>query len=241
MQGRLDHVRKWLNQAKDFDMEVIFVNDASVDETFAELNSIVKKYQYRFVKILNGNFGGPGLARNYGMNKSTGQWIAFWDSDDEPNVSKFFEMIQFAELDFRDVAVGGWTAKIVSADAKSPPIEKRHYPKFTDILRNPGIWRWAFKLPIAKKSNFPDILMGEDLVFLANAKLSPYFQYNESVYTYVQGNMGQLTSNKKALQDRKSMGLHLSRDNYEGKFDFLRSMMRVKIGISSLWYRVKNG
>jgi glycosyltransferase involved in cell wall biosynthesis len=240
MQGRLEHVRSWLDQAKHFDMEVVFVNDSSVDETLAELNMIVKENKYTFVRNYNGIFGGPGLARNFGMNETKGKWIAFWDSDDEPDVPNFFEMIRLAEHDLQDVAVGGWTAKIVSADGKSQPLEKRHYPKFVDILKSPGIWRWGFKVDIAKKSHFPSILMGEDLVFLANLKLSPHFQYNESVYTYVQGNLGQLTSSKRALQDRKSMGSHVGRGDFEGQFDFLRFMLRLKIRTSSLWFRMRN-
>lgn len=241
MQGRLGEARNWLAQVKEFDMEVIFVNDASVDETFTELTKIVQENKYEFVKNFDGIFGGPGPARNFGMSKSKGEWIAFWDSDDEPNVPIFFEMVQSADLKSRDIAVGGWTAKQIHSNQEElSHVEKSHNPKFYDILVSPGIWRWAFKLELAKKSTFPDILMGEDLVFLANLKLSPRFQYNKNVYTYVQGNPGQLTSSKRALQDRKNMRVHLTRDIFGDQLDLLKVMLRAKIRVSSFWHGVRN-
>ena len=241
MQNRLNSVKTWLAQAEKFNMEVIFVNDSSVDETLDELNKIVLKNRYRFVKNFDGIFGGPGPARNFGMGKSSGKWIAFWDSDDEPNVPSFFNMIQMAEIEFRDIAVGGWEAKQVSGEWKtSGHVVKTHNPKFLEIVKSPGLWRWAFKLERVKKSTFPDILMGEDLVFLANLNLAPRFQYNKSVYTYIQGNPGQLTSNKKALLDRKKMGNHLIGTFINSEFDLLRAMIRLKIKASSFWHRIRN-
>ena len=241
MHGRLSQVRNWLAQAEKFNMEVIFVNDGSVDETFMEINEIVLENKYEFVKNFDGNFGGPGPARNFGMSKSEGEWVAFWDSDDEPNVPIFFEMIQLADLKSRDIAVGGWIAKQVSHDQEqSIQVEKSHSSKFVDILINPGIWRWAFKVELAKKSTFPDILMGEDLVFLANLKLSPRLQYNKEVYRYVKGNPGQLTSNERALQDRKNMVKYLNSEIFGNQFDLLKVMLRTKIRFSSFWHRVRN-
>lgn len=241
MQGRLDPVRNWLTQADGFNMQVIFLNDASVDETLRELHEIVADKRFSFVKIIDGNFGGPGPARNHGMTLSKGRWIAFWDSDDEPDVSKFIDMIRLADQEFRDIAVGGWISKrAIQGHDLSGGVEKKHNPKYFDILMYPGIWRWAFKVELARKSKFPHILMGEDLVFLANLKLSPRFRYEEKVYTHIQGNPGQLTSNIKALQDRKEMGKLLNREELANLFDLLKFMLRMKIRFSSFWHGRKN-
>jgi glycosyltransferase involved in cell wall biosynthesis len=242
MQGRLGLVRNWLTQVQKLNMEVIFVNDASIDDTLTELNEIVGQNKYNFVKTFDGIFGGPGPARNFGMSKAKGKWIAFWDSDDEPDAPMFFEMIRLAELGGQDIAVGGWAARqALGEEGKPSNLEKIHSSKLINILVNPGIWRWAFKVEIAKKSKFPATLMGEDVVFLANLKLSPRFQYNKKVYTYLQGTPGQLTSNESALRDRRKMGRYLRREIPRHELSLLIVLLRVKIKVSSFWHGVRNG
>lgn len=69
---------------KEKPYEIIMVDDGSTDNTI----NILNEYQKKFYKI-NINFiiiknkhNGPGHARNTGIQKSNGNWIAFLDSDD---------------------------------------------------------------------------------------------------------------------------------------------------------------
>lgn len=242
MGGRLESVKDWLVQASRLNIEVIFVNDASNDATLVELNEIITKNKYRFVKSFDGNFGGPGPARNSGMNISSGRWIAFWDADDEPSVQNFFEMVQLAELECHDLAIGAWTSKkIIYGPDPLKSFEKIRKPKFFNILESPGIWRWAFKAEVARRSKFPELLMGEDLIFLANLNLSPRYTYNKVVYTYIQGSPGQLTSNVRALKDRKKMARYLNRQKPGNHFDLLSKMLRVKVRVTTFfWHWTRN-
>jgi cellulose synthase/poly-beta-1,6-N-acetylglucosamine synthase-like glycosyltransferase len=108
MADRLTHIEIWLQRISHYNAEVIFLVDSSKDETFLNLNAIVESNQYEKVKIIKGNFGGPGDARNFGIAQASGDWVAFWDSDDNPNVDTFVNMVNNAQKAGKQIAVGGW-------------------------------------------------------------------------------------------------------------------------------------
>ena len=71
----------------DQDMELIVVDDASTDGTFALL---VREYQKddRVVLVRSTVNGGPAVARNIGIKLARGAYIGFCDADDEWEESK---------------------------------------------------------------------------------------------------------------------------------------------------------
>lgn len=72
-----DCIKSLLNQDYD-NYEIILVNDGSTDNT----SEICKKYINKTVKYYIKENGGPSSARNYGIAKSTGDYLIFIDSDD---------------------------------------------------------------------------------------------------------------------------------------------------------------
>lgn len=59
--------------------EVVLVDDCSTDDTLNILNSIDDPR----VKVVTSKVNnGPGVARNRGVSESSGEWVAFQDSDD---------------------------------------------------------------------------------------------------------------------------------------------------------------
>ncbi len=64
------------NQKFD-DWEVIVIDDGSTDNTL----NVLAKYHNR-IKVLQQKNQGPGKARNLGIQKAQGQYVAFLDSDD---------------------------------------------------------------------------------------------------------------------------------------------------------------
>lgn len=58
--------------------EILVIDDGSVDDTEQVISGIGDD-RVQYYKISN---GGPGPARNFGMSKAKGEWIAFLDSDD---------------------------------------------------------------------------------------------------------------------------------------------------------------
>lgn len=64
-----------------FSYEVILVDDASSDGTVAVANCFARQYLHLTVVSLAKN-GGPGSARNVGMQHARGAWLLFVDCDD---------------------------------------------------------------------------------------------------------------------------------------------------------------
>lgn len=62
------------------DFELILVDDGSKDSSL----EICKEYEKKDkrVKVIHQENGGPGKARNKGLENATGEWIGFVDSDD---------------------------------------------------------------------------------------------------------------------------------------------------------------
>jgi teichuronic acid biosynthesis glycosyltransferase TuaG len=84
--------------------EVIFVNDASTDQTQSILNEFSLGTYSFSVRIFKNEINiGPGKSRNLGWNIATSNWIAFLDADDAWNIDKLKifrdELIRNPEID----------------------------------------------------------------------------------------------------------------------------------------------
>ena len=69
-----------LNQTYS-NLEIILVNDGSTDDTLVICNDLAKKDKR--IVIVNKENGGLGSARNAGLDAATGEYIWFYDVDDE--------------------------------------------------------------------------------------------------------------------------------------------------------------
>lgn len=95
--NKAPHVKRSLGSVleqtyKDF--ELIVVNDASTDDSVVK----VREYEDSRIRLLHRNKPGPGgyAARNLGIEKARGKWIAFLDADDEWKPQHLEKMAQLA-------------------------------------------------------------------------------------------------------------------------------------------------
>jgi glycosyltransferase involved in cell wall biosynthesis len=97
-------------------LEIIIVDDGSTDESPAFLKEFVRQYKLKFkgklvpeVKLFEKENGGVSTARNFGLKKATGKYIAFTDSDDGVDKNFYKKMVeairQYEELKSRDLKV----------------------------------------------------------------------------------------------------------------------------------------
>jgi glycosyltransferase involved in cell wall biosynthesis len=111
--------------------EIIVVDDGSTDDTEARMRAFGDRVVY--VKTQN---GGSGHARNVGMLRATGEYIAYLDSDDLYNPYKL--ELQMRVLDrFPDV---GMVYSEVSGFQDDRVIEEYHLQKYhSSAFRNPRL------------------------------------------------------------------------------------------------------
>ena len=64
------------------DFEVIIVDDCSTDDSFEKLCEYVERCPLTVKVLRTEKNGGPGIARNMGMDAAKGEWLTFIDNDD---------------------------------------------------------------------------------------------------------------------------------------------------------------
>jgi len=82
------------------ELEVILVNDASTDKSLSICEKYVKNHG--FILINNEKNSGPAISRNKGIEKATGEYIVFVDSDDilyNDNISTLYNVAKKEKAD----------------------------------------------------------------------------------------------------------------------------------------------
>ena len=93
-------------KAKVDNMEIILVNDGSVDDTLKVINELHDKYD-NLIKIVDKPNGGLSSARNAGLKVATGEYVSFVDSDDTINEHMYESMLDKALKEDFDMVVCG--------------------------------------------------------------------------------------------------------------------------------------
>ena len=196
MAGKLSHLETLLMDCISLGIEVVIVHDKQDNETGGELDKILHSVNSSQVTLITESVFSPGKARNLGIEKASGVWICFWDSDDNPFPEKFLDMVRQADIKHGQIAVGAF--RMIGSKR-----EITYGTSEIEIGRMPGIWRFALKKEILQETIFPKYRMGEDQIFLA--RLNPHsddiFHFEKVIYEYVIGNSGQLTKNVDAIRD----------------------------------------
>ncbi len=169
------------------EIEIVFVNDGSTDDSEAVISNLMKgknlngiKYQYMVQKN-----AGIASARNAGLEKATGEYIMFMDQDDWLEHDCVETLLYQMEKTQSDLVIGGF--KLVEHDGKI--IEKWvldddvEWSKF----RITAPWGRMFRKSIIDKWNirFMNTFISEDLYFnilffsyTPKIKVIPYIGYN---------------------------------------------------------------
>ena len=154
--------------------EIILVDDGSTDSTVSIINSNYKDLlNLGKIRIISSDHKGAGNARNVGLEKSTGDWVIFLDSDD-----KFIDLRRV----FQDIESVGTNGSIDIVDyTSSTLITDRDIVNGKNLIKDnlglneeskkywgSGPMNKVYRAAFLKESEilFPtNIKVGEDLVF----------------------------------------------------------------------------
>ena len=202
MAGRLGPLVSWVNEALSLDCEIVLVHDFLDQRTEDELVRFVTLQRDKKVKFVSSTYNSPGLARNAGLSETSGEFIAFWDSDDLPQVKEALKIASECQMTNSDIGIGSFqTCNETGEFLRKYPIKSQN--NLTRIAIYPGLWRMLFRASILKKIKFTNLLLAEDQIFLTELKPAEkkiLFRDN-LVYKYTLLRKGSLTSVAKNLPD----------------------------------------
>ena len=94
-----------LNQTYS-NLEIILVNDGSTDDTLSICHDLAKKDKR--IVIVNKENGGLGSARNAGLDAATGEYIWFYDVDDEAELNLIEKNVRWMQAYQTDLNIFGY-------------------------------------------------------------------------------------------------------------------------------------
>lgn len=144
--GKLENCLKSLIQQDIEDMEIIAVDDKSTDASLEVLYRYSKQYKERFITIASEENKRQGGAKNLGLERASGEWIGFIDSDDWIAKDMFSKLLKKAEETGADVVgcdylltdqIGKETGSVVvnNGNVKTGVLDQESYRQ---LVLNPG-------------------------------------------------------------------------------------------------------
>ena len=180
------------------ELEVIFVNDGSTDDSLQILHAFAKR-DTRLIVISQKNQG-SGVARNIGIMRACGEYIAFLDADDMYPSRETLERIYTAAV-ANHVEICGGSMQVLMPNGKikskfEGSISKQSFShdgicEFKDYQFEYGYQRFIYdrKALVDHKILFPPYRRFQDPPFMVNAMTysTRFYHLEEATYVYREG------------------------------------------------------
>lgn len=216
------------------DIEIIFINDGSSDDSLRVLRQY-EKLDERIIVIDKKN-SGPSATRNEGIDIARGEYLSFIDSDDWIDKCMFEEMYKVAKEGNSDVVI--CDMKAVNKNEETY-ISGLHYPIrnlsersmkkiiFKELLSNSQFNSMAnkiFKASIIKENNIrldKDIYYAEDWLFNVEFfKKSIKVSYvNKAFYYYRRGHESSSSSYNDDTFEKAGIWIYKMRKQYANELN----------------------
>ena len=166
------------------EIEIICIDDGSTDNSL----EIIKEYQKNDerIRIVTETNGGPALARNNGIRRARGEYVAFLDADDFFELDMLENMYAVAKANDLDIAIANYDIYNSHKSVFTKPTYAEHediytpgavtskneYPDYIFSSTNGSAWNKLFstKFIIEKKLTFlTEVRMYEDVYFMITA------------------------------------------------------------------------
>ncbi len=229
-------------------LEIILLDDGSQDNSL-EICKQYKNKDDRIVLVSKKN-SGVSNTRNVGLDKATGEYIMFVDSDDYIAENYIYSMVKELEDNNVDLAISGLTycnekKEIIKIEKYA---DQKKVLKFDEIkydLINTNSFNSAcktlYKRKIINDKKFSeDIKYGEDLLFSYNAlknnsaiyvPICGYYYYQNSVSSTHKTDSNSI---KKYIEDNKNVYIKFINDYDEKYIIYNRIFSKINIGYKKL-------
>ena len=235
-------------------IELLFIDDASTDDSLDIINEYTEKnrHQTNFTTkvIKHEQNRGVAAARNTGLDKATGDYIYYIDSDDIIQENALKILVKEAVRSGSDIVGCEWllSYKKNARHMRQPDV---YSPKDAFKKMTGGVLRWNLWLFFVKRSLYENnqirfiegLNMGEDMMvmgklFLCAQKVSIV---HKPLYQYIQTNEDSLTkdiSDKHAMQvtanvqELERYVLQYRGENYLRQIHFLKLNIKLPLLLS---------
>lgn len=234
------------------EIEIICVDDGSTDSAPQITDEYAAKYPEK-VKAFHKENGGEFTTRNYGLEKATGEYVTFIDTDDyvEPNWAE--KLYNAAKENNADLAVCGFER----IDLKTNKVIATNMTKMGDYVKeldykddfiafiNPAPWNKIYKRELVKDIRFLSFRGFNDMIFLLSSFVNVkkivfvsdvlyhyYLRYDSQIHNI---NINDVNNFKKYLLEVKEF--YKKHDKYEQMKNILDLMAFIHLGVSVM-YRV---
>ena len=209
-----------MNQSEKEKIEIIIINDGSTDNSESIIKSYIEKNDHeKIIKYYSKENTGIAETRNYGLEKATGEYIIFVDSDDivlKEGIIKAYNYIKNKDLDmveFHSILESNnetiiWRRYYNYSDIIYQPILSYlfYYNKNNGDEKNTALWDKLIKRKVVMKSlkymgqkylNERIIIENDVILLFSFFKNSNSFQYiDELGYYYFSENKDSITNTR---------------------------------------------
>lgn len=241
------------------DVEFIFVNDASSDDSISTLKCVLEKYPQRQADVTiltHAKNKGLPAARNTGLFRATGRYIYHCDSDDYVEPSMLQDMYECAINSNADIVWADWFLSMTNNERYMPMLDSHTPQEAIKAMLSGGmkynVWNKLVcrKLYADNDISFPTGYgMGEDLTMIklfafANKVVhlpKAYYHYNKTnstafSQTYSDRHLIELHHN---IDDMSKFVSEHFGDEYECEVAFLKLEAKFPFLLSPNWRKVK--
>ena len=178
----LEQCERSLQKQTFKDLEIVFVDDGSKDNSLEKLYQMKEKLAEYTVRIFHQENKGISSARNVGIELSSGEFITFMDQDDYLEAD-YVETL-YRNIGHNDIVVSGYNRTKMSGKVwKKVSLGDGEWAKFLNVAS----WGKLYRKEFIKHNEikFLDVVKGEDVYFTLKAysktsriQVIPYVGYH---------------------------------------------------------------
>lgn len=226
-------------------IEVILIDDGSKDNSGKICDEYAEKDKR--VEVIHKENGGLSEARNTGLNRAKGEWIAFVDSDDFIDNSMLDTLINLAKANNAQLALCTFrptTEQIKEGQNKKIQVFDRdeliycYVNRVKDYCITNSVWDRLYKSELVKQVRFMPDRLNEDILYTMEVflKVNKAIYTSEKFYQYRdirEGNISEKKVSLKSINDKNYLtnlaAEILRKDGYEELADIYESMNFLEV------------